>query len=347
MTQEEIDAIAERNVRPVLDDMTRKAEAERARVSAEKARAAEGRMELEEKKRLQAVWRMQEKEVQEELKNAKAMGKEEEKHRKEEEKRHQKERRQSLKTGSKLAKDNNSNSQSLPLPAPIVPNSNNFDSHTPKTPTSPKAEKGLRGLINKFRARKHSRNASRTSPKEFFPIGRTVATNNNTTSNYSTAPSRYSNIPPPPSAPQTSGTQTPTTIPTLAEVALLGAPPSAPTASTPAQGSPPRSSSPVSSLHSFKCRGETVPEVYISDDDGDDGRGAACNDHNNNDPRGRGMEDTGNHSDSAEERDTFPGPPAAAMSLSRSGEHLPLDREASAGEPGNRSSVGSRFFENL
>ena len=75
MTREEIDAIAERNVRPVLDDMTRKAEAERARVSAEKGRAAEGRMELEEKKRLQEVWRVQEKEVQEELKKAKGMQK--------------------------------------------------------------------------------------------------------------------------------------------------------------------------------------------------------------------------------------------------------------------------------
>jgi len=75
MTQEEIDAIAERNVRPVLDDMTRKAEAERARVSAEKARAAEGRMELKEKKRLQEVWRAQEKEVQEELKKIKGMQK--------------------------------------------------------------------------------------------------------------------------------------------------------------------------------------------------------------------------------------------------------------------------------
>jgi len=86
-----------------------------------------------------------------------------------------------------------------------------------------------------------------------------------------------------------------------------------------------------------------VPEVDISDDDG--GRGAACTDHNNS--RGRKMEDTEDHSDSAEERDTFPGPPPVAVPPSRSGEHLPLDREASAGEPGNRSSVGSRFFENL
>lgn len=276
------------------------------------------------------------------------MRKEEEKRRKEEEKRRLKERRQSFKTESKLAKDNNNNGQPLPLPAPIASNSNsNFNSHAPITPTPPKAEKGLRGLINKFRARRHSRNTSRTSSKEFFSASRTAATNNNTTSNYNTAPSRYSNIPPlPPSAPETNGIQTPTTTtPTLTEVALLGAPPPAPTTSAPAHRSPPHSSSPVSSLHSFKCRGETVPEVYISDDD--DGRGAACNDHNNNDLRGRGMEDTENHSDSAEERDTFPGPPAAAVSLSRSGEHLPLDREASAGEPGNRSSVGSRFFENL
>lgn len=91
-----------------------------------------------------------------------------------------------------------------------------------------------------------------------------------------------------------------------------------------------------------------MPEVYISDDDDDDGHGAARDGHNNNyNPRGRKMEDTENHSDSAEERDTFPGPSPATVSLDRSGEHLPLDREASAGEPGNRSSVGSKFFENL
>ncbi|KAG0641094.1 hypothetical protein HOY80DRAFT_1008684 [Tuber brumale] len=343
------DAIAARNVRPVLDDMTRKAEAERARVSAEKVRAAEERVELEEKKRHQEVWRGREKETQEELRRAQAMGKEEEKRRKEHEKRRLKERRHSFRTESKRAKGSNSNNiQPLPLPAPIVSNSNgNSNDYAPITPpTSPKEEKGLRGLINKFRARRLSRNAGRTSSKEFSSAGATATTKNYPSSNYVTAPSRYSNIPPP-SALQANGGQTPTTTPTLNEVALLGAPPPAPTATPPTCRTLAHTSSPVSSLHSLQCRGETVPEVYISDDDGSDD--AAHNGYNNssNNPQRRKREDTRNHSDSAEEHDTFPGTPPALVALNRSGEQLPLEREVSAEEPGNRSSVGSKFFENL
>ncbi|CAZ86489.1 unnamed protein product [Tuber melanosporum] len=342
------DAIAARNVRPVLDEMTRKAEAERARVSAEKTRAAEERMELEEKKRLQEVWREREKETQEELRRAQAMGKEEGKCRKGQEKRHQKERRHSFRTESKRAKGSNSNNniQPLQLLAPIVSNSNsNSDDHAPITPpTSPKEEKGLRGLINKFRVRRLSRNARRTSSKEPSSVGATAITKNYPSTNCNTAPSRDPNIPPP-SALQTNGSQTPTTTPTLTEVALLGAPPPAPTARLPRN--PPHTSSPVSSLHSFQCRGETVLEVHISDDDGSGD--AAHNGYSNssNNPQRRKGEDTRNHSNGAEEHNTFPGTPPALAALNLSGEQLPLEREASAGEPGNRSSIGSKFFENL
>ncbi|CUS13777.1 unnamed protein product [Tuber aestivum] len=348
MTLEEIDAIAARNVRPVLDGMTRKAEAERARVFAEKAGPAEERTELEEKKRLQEVWRAQEEETQEELKRARAMGKEE-KRRKESEKRHLKERWQSFKTDSKRAKasNNGSNNQPVQLPAPIASNSDsNFSVHTPITPP-PKEKKGLRALINKFRARRHFRNASGTGSKEFPTAGAMVTTNNNPSSNYNTAPSRYSNIPPPP-APQANGAQTLTTTPTLTEVALLGAPPPAPIATAPTCRNPSHKSSPVSSLHSSQCHGEIVPEVYVSDGDNGSG-GAAHNSHSNsnNGPQRRKESDTENHSDGTEERDTFPGTPPVLVAMDRSGEQLPLEREASGGEPGNRSSVGSRFFENL
>ncbi|RPA92186.1 hypothetical protein L873DRAFT_1831215 [Choiromyces venosus 120613-1] len=358
------DAIAERNVRPVLDDMNRKAEAGRARVSAEKARAIEERIELEEKKRLQEVQRAWEKETQEEIKRAKAMEKQEEKRRKEEEKRRLKERRQSFKMGSKRAKDSNSDSQQPPPPppAPIVSNSNGYAAPiTP--PTSPKEEKGLRGLINKFRARRHSRNASRSSTsKELFTTGGSVTTGNNngytagTGNYYNTAPSRYSNIPPPPSALQTNGIGSPTTTttPTLTEIALLGAPPPATTTRRnpppPPPLPPPHTGSPVSSMHSsFQCRGESVPEVHISDNDNDD--------HYHN-PRHqeRRREDMANHSDnSEEERDTFPTATASAQApvVLNQEQQLPLEREVSpaaaagGGEAGNRSSVGSKFFENL
>ncbi|PWW76234.1 hypothetical protein C7212DRAFT_364067 [Tuber magnatum] len=304
MTLEEIDAIAARNVRPVLDGMTRQAEAERARVSAEKAGSAGERMELEERERLQEVWRAQEEETQEELKRARAMGKEEEKRRKEEENFRLKEHRQPFKTDNKRAKVSNSNSQPRPPPAPIVPNSDgNFSGHAPITPP-PKEKKGLRALINKFRVRRHLRNAGKTSSKGFFAASATATTNNNPSSNHSTAPSRYPNVPPPPAL-QTNGSQTPTTT-------------------TP-----------------------TLTEVYISGGDDDNGDVAHNNHNSNNDPQRRKMRDTGNHSDGTEERDALPSTPPVPVEPNRSREHLHLEREASGGEPGNRSSVGSRFFENL
>ncbi|KAF8449877.1 hypothetical protein BDZ91DRAFT_94507 [Kalaharituber pfeilii] len=76
---EVVDAIAFKNVKPVLDDLTAKAEAERARIAAE-------RQEMEERKRAEALEKERNREARKEMKKVKATEKTEHLRRKEEEK---------------------------------------------------------------------------------------------------------------------------------------------------------------------------------------------------------------------------------------------------------------------
>lgn len=73
MAPEEIEAIAERNVRPVLDEMDRKADAERAGIEAERAKDLEMQLDIEETKRVQNLQRTRERETHEDIKRAKGV----------------------------------------------------------------------------------------------------------------------------------------------------------------------------------------------------------------------------------------------------------------------------------
>lgn len=73
MTPGEIDAIAEKNVQPVLDEINRNAEAERARLQAERVRELEVRLDDEESKRVQDLQRTREREIREDIKRAKGV----------------------------------------------------------------------------------------------------------------------------------------------------------------------------------------------------------------------------------------------------------------------------------
>lgn len=184
MTPGEIDAIAEKNVQPVLDEINRGAKVERDRLEAGSARELGRQLDVEESKRVQNLQQAREKETREDIKKAKGMyyedffsfpisgqdlpmgyflhqepglsgkclkavEKEEEKRRKEEEKRATKERKQ-------LAKiDNKRRRESIGVGSVA-------DMRGPDPPTSPKSdnsEGGIRGLINRFR-RRYSRQTS-------------------------------------------------------------------------------------------------------------------------------------------------------------------------------------------
>lgn len=73
MTPEEIDAIAERNVQPVLNEINRNTEAERARLEAERARELEMQLDIGESRRVQDLQRTREKETREDIKRAKGV----------------------------------------------------------------------------------------------------------------------------------------------------------------------------------------------------------------------------------------------------------------------------------
>lgn len=73
MTPREIDAIAEKNVQPVLDEINRGAEAERARLKAGGARELGTQLDAEESKRVQELQQAREKETREDIKKAKGM----------------------------------------------------------------------------------------------------------------------------------------------------------------------------------------------------------------------------------------------------------------------------------
>lgn len=175
MTPGEIDAIAEKNIQPVLDEIDRGAEAGRARLEAGSARELGMHLDIEESKRVKELQQARERETREDTKKAKGMcyeaglsllpsshmryslrqgprlserclkavEKEEEKRRKEEEKRAMKERKQLAKIDSKRRRES--------MGAGGV-----ADMRGPDPPTSPKSdnsEGGIRGLINRFKKR--------------------------------------------------------------------------------------------------------------------------------------------------------------------------------------------------
>lgn len=73
MTPGEIDAIAEKNVQPVLDEINRGAKVERARLEAGSARKLGTQLDVEESKRVQILQQAREKETREDIKKAKGM----------------------------------------------------------------------------------------------------------------------------------------------------------------------------------------------------------------------------------------------------------------------------------
>lgn len=73
MTPEEIDAIAEKNVQPVLDEINRGTEAERARLEAGSAKELGTKLDVEESKRVQDLQQARERKTREDIKKAKGM----------------------------------------------------------------------------------------------------------------------------------------------------------------------------------------------------------------------------------------------------------------------------------
>ncbi|PTB79822.1 hypothetical protein M440DRAFT_1389734 [Trichoderma longibrachiatum ATCC 18648] len=125
MDADEIDAIAARRVRPVLDDIHEKAEAERERV-------ASARMEEEADKAEAEREKARERELKELQKRAKEEDKQEEKARRQQEKQEEKQRREEEKMAKaeqkKLAKEERRKSRTEPEVA-----SGAFDSRLPET----------------------------------------------------------------------------------------------------------------------------------------------------------------------------------------------------------------------
>lgn len=73
MTPREINAIAEKHVQPVLDEINRGVEAERARLEVESARELGAQLDSEESKRVQELRQAREGETREDIKKAKGM----------------------------------------------------------------------------------------------------------------------------------------------------------------------------------------------------------------------------------------------------------------------------------
>lgn len=73
MAPEEIDVIAQRNVQPLLEDINRRANAEKARRDSERARELEDHLDIEESKRVQALHEAREGETREDIRRAKGV----------------------------------------------------------------------------------------------------------------------------------------------------------------------------------------------------------------------------------------------------------------------------------
>lgn len=73
MAPEEIDAIAQRNVQPLLEDINRRANAEKARIDSERARELEEHLDIEESRRVQALNQARERETREDIRRARGV----------------------------------------------------------------------------------------------------------------------------------------------------------------------------------------------------------------------------------------------------------------------------------
>jgi hypothetical protein len=73
MSQEELEAIAQRNVKPIIGEMDRQVEEDRKNAELQKAKDEEDRLDAEREKEARKFQKEQEKRTQKEVKNAKSI----------------------------------------------------------------------------------------------------------------------------------------------------------------------------------------------------------------------------------------------------------------------------------